>query len=644
MSELAQVENIVTQAARRRRWLRGWQGFWRGFVVGAAIWLLGLLAYKVLPLPFMVVPSAGVAGAAIMVAGFAAGWWRREGLIEAAFWLDRRQQLKERLSSALEAGHEPRPSEWARLVVEDAARHARGLDVRRLLPVQLPRASRWALLVLALTAGLGFVPEYRSKEFRRRESEKAAVREAGRNLSELSKRTLERRSPALETTRRAVESVGELGKQLARNPVTRDEALRELARTTDKVREETRELGRNPALRAMEKAARSTDRDMAGSAEALQKQIEDLQKSLGPKEPNADAFEALQEQLEKARQAARDMLGKEGEAGENARANLAQALSNLSRQAEQLGAALPSLEEALAAMQAGQIDQVLKDLQVAEQDLDRLRGMAEALQQMRQQAERIGRDLAEQLENGQADAAIGTLRRMVNELKSGTMSAERAEAMTKELAKALDPARPYGKVPDLLKQGLRQVQGGQKPAAAQSLADAAQELERLLQELADAQDLDATLDALKRAQLCVGNCQGWGQKPGQAGFKPGGKPGRGVGTWADEGGWIETPEQTGLWDNSGIERPDQDPRGIADRGAGEVPPGMAPTKVKGRFQPGSQMPSITLKGVSIKGQSTVTFREAAAAAQGEAESALSHDQVPRAYQGAVKDYFDDLKK
>ena len=36
--------------------------------------------------------------------------------------------------------------------------------------------------------------------------------------------------------------------------------------------------------------------------------------------------------------------------------------------------------------------------------------------------------------------------------------------------------------------------------------------------------------------------------------------------------------------------------------------------------------------------------EAVASAQSEAQSALSQEQVPRAYQGAVKDYFDDLKE
>jgi len=48
--------------------------------------------------------------------------------------------------------------------------------------------------------------------------------------------------------------------------------------------------------------------------------------------------------------------------------------------------------------------------------------------------------------------------------------------------------------------------------------------------------------------------------------------------------------------------------------------------------------------VSRKGESSVKFEEAASGAQSEAQSALNQDQVPRVYQNAVKEYFDDLKK
>ena len=85
-------------------------------------------------------------------------------------------------------------------------------------------------------------------------------------------------------------------------------------------------------------------------------------------------------------------------------------------------------------------------------------------------------------------------------------------------------------------------------------------------------------------------------------------------------------------------------KGLTDRGEGEHNEHLMPTKVRGQMSPGGSMPSITLKGVSIPGQSSVQFEEAAKAAQSEAQSALNQDQVPRAYRGAVRDYFDDFKK
>jgi hypothetical protein len=77
---------------------------------------------------------------------------------------------------------------------------------------------------------------------------------------------------------------------------------------------------------------------------------------------------------------------------------------------------------------------------------------------------------------------------------------------------------------------------------------------------------------------------------------------------------------------------------------GSLPDNLVATKVKGQMTPGGPMPSITMKGVSIKGQSKVDYKEMVGAAQSDAQGALSQDQVPRAYKGAVKDYFNDLKE
>jgi len=273
--------------------------------------------------------------------------------------------------------------------------------------------------------------------------------------------------------------------------------------------------------------------------------------------------------------------------------------------------------------------------------------MAKQLQQLQEQVQKLGKDLAEQLQNGQPEAAQATLQKMVNQLQSANLPPEQLQKILREVSKAMDPAANYGKVAEHLKNATRQMQKGDRSAAAQALGAAAKELGNLVQQMGDAQAMMAALGDLNQASKCIGSCQRWGNCKGQCnrpGYNPyGSNPGGGFGTWSDgnaewNGQWSDH------WDNTGVARPDQEARGHTDRGPGELSEALQPTKVKGQFSPGGQMPSITLRGVSIKGQSKVAYEEAVATAQSDAQSALSQDKVPRAYQGAVKDYFGDLKK
>lgn len=643
MSEFQLIESTLRQAGQRRRWQRGWRGFWRGLLVGSLLWLVALIAYKLLPLPMLTLGVAGLIGLALLPVGFVIGWWRRESPLETAHWLDETEQLKERVSTAMEWSRTEPEATWRQLLVTDAAQHLTRLDVRRLLPYHLPQATRWTLLALALAAGLGFVPEYRSTAFRKQQKEAAVIREAGQHLADLSKHALERHAPALEETHRLVQSVAELGGKLARNPGQRKDALRQVAKLTQKIQKREQSLSRKPALRKMAEAARSGDQNTPGSAEQLQKQLAALQKAMGNQADHAQGLKQLQRQLAKLQQAAQNMLGQPSQSDAQARADLAQGLSDLARQSSELGASLPSLEKAIAALKANQIDQVLKNMQVADQNLEKLLQMAQAMQQLQQQAAQIGKTLAQQLQKGQAEAAINTLQKMVKQLKAGNLSKAQLQQMMQQVAKAVDPASQYGKTAQFLQQAVKQMQQGQKPGAAQSLTKAANELQNLLQQMADAQALQASLDALQKAQFCIGNGMGWGECQGH-GFNPvpGQKPGRGVGTWGDDSQQL-TPNQQQPMDNSGIQRPDMTPRGLSDRGKGNLSKNMAPTRIRGQFNPGAPMPSITLHGVSIKGQSTVAIHAAVTSAQSDAQAALSQEQVPRAYQGAVKDYFNDLK-
>ena len=643
MSELQIIESALEQAARRRRWARALRGLWQGLLAGAVLSLLLIGAWHLLPLPLWTLTVATVAPFLCALAGLVIGGWRKPVLNEVARWVDGRQHLQERLSTALEVASAKEGSSWRDLVVTDAVNHVKGLDLRRMVPFRLTRATRWALVILALGAGLGFVPEYRSKRYLQKKAEQQNIKEIGKQLADLTRHSLEKRPPVLEPTQKALDAVTELGDQLTKKVLTRSEALKDLANVAEKLKDELKEMGKDPALKKLERAARASTGNDSQTAAGMQKQLESLQKQLGTPTGNPEALDKLKKDLENLKEAAKGMADKNSPGTEAERQRLSESLSALSKQMQDMGIEMPQLDEAIAALAANQTDLVLKDLESSLTDLEKLRDMAKSLQQLQQQMEKMGKDLAEQLKNGQPEAAQMSLQKMVNQLKSSNLSPEQLQKILQEVSKAVEPASNYGKVADHLKSAVGQAQAGNKPAAAKELAAAASELGNLMQQLGDAQALMATLDNMNKASMCIGSCQGWGScnKPG---FNPrGGKPGSGVGTWSDgtaewDGKWNDR------WDNSGIVRPDMDERGHTDRGEGELNDALRPTKIKGQFTSGGPMPSITLKGVSIKGQSKVTYEEAAATAQSEAQSALSQDKVPRAYQGTVRDYFDDLKK
>ena len=643
MSEIRTIEVALTRAAQRRRWLHGLKGLWYGLLVGAALALLLLGIFHLTPLPLWTLTAAALMPFPCMLVGLAAGLWRKPTLPEMARWVDSQQRLKERLSTALEVAGEPNAGTWRDLIVTDAATHAQKLDARKLVPFHLPRVARWALVLLVMGAGLGFVPEYRSKRAKQAQADEQNIKETGKQLAELTRRSLEKRAPALEPTQKSLEVVTNLGDQLTKKALTRNEALKDLANVAEQLKDQIKELGKDPALKKLEQAARTASGNDSQTAAGLQKQIDSLQKQLGTPTGNPDQMEKLEKELQKLQEAAKGMADKNSGGSDADKQKLSESLSALSRQAQEMGMQLPQLDDAIKALAANQTDIFLKDMQAATTDLEKMKDMAKSLQQLQQQVEKLGKDLAEQLQNGQPELAQQTLQKMISQLKQANLPPDQLKKIAQDVAKAIDPAGNYGKVADSLKSAQQKMEAGDKPGAAQSLADAANELDKLMQQMGDAQQLQATLEALNEAATCVGTGQCWrsGKGPPKAG--KGGKPNGGVGTWADQdGGW--NGESTDGWDNSSVKRPDTDPRGQTDRGEGELSDALKPTKVKGQFSPGGQMPSITLKGVSIKGTSRVAYEEAAAAAQSDAQSALSQEKVPRAYQGAVKDYFDDLKK
>src|ERR1035437_10019893 len=538
MSELQIIESALQQAGRRRRWARALRGLWWGLLVGAVLSLVVIGAWHLLPLPFWTLTTAALAPILCALGGMLIGGWHKTPLPEMARWVDGHQHLKERLSTALEVAGEPDGGSWHDLVVTDAAEHAKGLDLRRLVPFRLPRTTRWALVVLALGAGLGFVPEYRSKAYLQKKADAQNIKEVGKRLVDLTRRTLAQRAPALEPTQKALDNVTDLGDQLTKKALTRSEALKDLANVAEKLKDELKEMGKDPSLRKMEQAARAATGNDSQTAAGLQKQIESLQKQMGTPTGNPDALDKMKKELEKLKEAAKGMADKNSPGNEADRQKLSESLSALSKQMQDMGMQMPQLDEAINALAQNQTDLVLKDLEASLTDLEKMRDMAKSLQQLQQQTEKLGKDLAEQLKNGQPELAQATLQKMVTQLKAANLSPEQLQKILQDVSKAVDPAGNYGKVADHLKNASKQMAAGNKPGAAQALAAAAKELGDLTQAMGDAQELAATLESLNQASMCIGSGQCWGMRTGnKPGYNPhGSHPGGGVGTWGDPNG------------------------------------------------------------------------------------------------------------
>jgi flagellar biosynthesis chaperone FliJ len=621
MNGLPAIESLLERIARRQRWLHAWDAFWRSFLAVATLWLVVLAFYKFLPVPKRSLLYAALLGLLAMLSALLGGWLRRQTLPETARWIDRQLRLKERFATAIEVAR-VKDSEWPRLVVADAAAHAKTIDPHRLLPLRLPPAARWVALMLLLVAGLGLVPEYRSPKLIQRQRDAENIKATGQHLANVTRHTLEHRPPALEAARQSLENVAALGAHLALRPPSRAEALRELTSAAENLRQQLKSSSSDPAIKRLQQLARSrADAGPAASPEALQKRIQELEQSVGEQADKTDKLARLQEKLDSARRAVAGLQSRE-DAGAARREQLAQALSALSREAGELGLSLEGLDQAVAALAGDKPGQATAGLDAAFRDLEQLREMAQKLQQLRQQTAQLGRDLAEQLKNGQVTAAKQTLQQMIQQLQSGHIAPEQLDQLLRQVTEAVRPAQDYGKAGERLGRAAQQMRDGDKPGAAASLAQAAEELDSILDQLAEAESLARVMEALQRAQMAIATGQGLGACRNLA---------MGWDAW--------TGNQTGESIGSGT-----NPDNVFGEGDPTLPSGLSPAKVRGEISAAGSMPSITLKGVGIKGASTVQFQEAAAAAQAEAQSALNQDRVPRAYRDAVKNYFDDLKK
>jgi hypothetical protein len=647
-SELEVIQRVVASARLRLRWQRGLNLLGRVLFCGTLAWAVLLIAYKLLPVPPGIVAWSGLAVLVAAAVGWSVGFLR--GLPDAvvARQVDAMAKLKDRVSTAIEI--RDTSSEWARLQLADAAAKVKDLQGARLFPVRLHRTFSRSLPALLVAAILTFVPEYRTAAHQQARTDRAVLKDVGANLAQVLKHETEKPVEKMSDTVNGIEGAIDLAKEIEKAKLTRADALKELSSVQKKLEDQARELGKTPGLKPLQQAAKQSQGKSPTGDSEMQKKLAEAQKAMDKQgQSMEDALDQMKKEMEKAKEAGAGMASNESGMTPEAKQQMAQQLAEMAKQAQAMGASLPDLEAAIQALKNSQPDAFLRDMNSALNDLEKLQAMAKAIAEAEKMStQEQAKTLAEQLQKGQFQAARETLDKMSEQLKKGQISQDEMEKMLAEVAKAAKPGDKFGKVGEMLKKAASEMKAGNKGEGGKQLAAASEELKRLLDQMGDMDALEASLDALSRAQMALATGKSWGQcnNPGKGRPKmgKGGKAGPGVGTWEPEGGYLYYPEMSELYDYSDMQRPDMEGKGLTDRGGGELAAGLNPTKLNGQMSPGGPMPSITLKGVSIKGTSKLKVQEAVTAAQSEARAAISDEKVPRAYRGAVRDYFDDLKE
>ena len=624
---------------------RLWHGVWRGVLAGGCAALLWFGIYKVFPIPGHFLDEGFLVSGAVGVVVMLVHGLRSMSRRKVAEYLDSSQHLNERLSTALELADENSESPWIELIEKDAAKAANGIRWKELVRWTFPVSGRWALAVIAGIIGLGFVPEYRTTEFLEEEKNRDIIQDTGRELVKVLKTSYEKRPKPLDAANEKFLEEGiALGNELSEARLKKNGALRKLDDFTTRIQDEINRMTDDPSQRRMKEMAQSGKAMDSSTASEMVKQMEAMREKLGEAAGQADKLSQMRDQLSQMQDMARQMEEALKNPNSEASRQLAEAMKDLEDQFRQMGMDSEAFRKAMEALKNGDTDAFAENMNLAMNDMEKMLEMAQALQQMEQQ---IGKDLAEQLERGQVAAAMESLDQLAEKLADPNLTEEEREEIARQLEEAADQAQGFDELQKNLQEAADQARQGNAEEARQAIAKAQENLDDLMESMQNAQNLQQMMNAMKKAGAAIGAGKKWGRMKGQGqGQGQGRGPGQGQGLGGGFGKWSDgsdplPAEKTELQDQSNMFQQDDEARGISDRDDSFEANRFSPDQIKGDISPGSSMPSMPLKGVHIKGQSKATFQEVIDQIQNSEAESVDQTRIPRAYQDAVKSYFDE---
>jgi len=241
---------------------------------------------------------------------------------------------------------------------------------------------------------------------------------------------------------------------------------------------------------------------------------------------------------------------------------------------------------------------------------------------MQRQSLSLTKDFADALANKDFAKAAEELKALAQKAAEGKLTPQEKEQLNKEL-QAL--AKALGGDPEKLPEALQQL------ANALNEADAAEAMKMMKEALAQAEKdlkeqgrMAAEVEALKEFANCACKaCNNLGNR-------------------------IVIDDMAGIYNAGEGENGGQGPGGRPPGYGGQMssaPDNVAfnPGKIKGQMQKGRIIGSYFADGKNLKGEARVEFSAEVEAAEAAAAQAVQSEQVPRAYEGYVREYFEGMK-
>jgi hypothetical protein len=444
-ASLPDALNATLQAATRRiRFLLALRYVSRALCWSSLACLLAVGMSKLhlvfeTPSPLVLVGVIGFA----MLTGLVTAFARRLTPLAVAKSTDRRTDLKDRLSSALEfqlSGMDPSAPFYGEQLA-DTTRSVQGVDLKAAYPNRLPKELLVGSLLALTLFGLYFVPSLPLFWSKEKKHEIAEVKKQGIEIIKLAEdkqKTADQQK--LPETKKAAAEAKKLGEAMKQGKLTKKESLLSLQKLLKKMEETQKQTADKEGAKMKQASA-----DLKRSLDKMQKEMAQQQKekekeaaAKAPQKPadprdikkpgeNAKADQPKQSNaMKKAQEAMKQM------ADALANQDQQQMQSAMEKMADQMKSGQMSKEEMKQMQKAlQQLAQNLKDTnqqkagekmqQMAEQMQQMSSMSAENMAKMAQMMQQIGQQMGKGGQ-GQAMMDMGEMEKLAQGLKDGKMT------------------------------------------------------------------------------------------------------------------------------------------------------------------------------------------------------------------------------